>query len=935
MTANNDNGLSLFEVLESLSPEIIVERARQIEVVRAAGPNLSTFHGFEEPLLHATPFEWLAAVIARARGTIAFDRLDRVFLPTPPSWVDPTFGPAYYQVHHRSERVLAPPLWPFGHDLPVADHTSTSQTRWFTHGLIHTMIGASHGGLRTEWEIMAEARLSEAVAALHWYHLAELGRLGAQDVPLDLTDLRGEDAVRYARLAQRSLEPDFRLRRLEDPLALPIASNAIDMLRYEAWAFRAAMVAGELKEPDETYLGLGEACEYARVHARRLNCSSHARWRDTCLVPGADFAPDWLAFETRVASVVHDLFLRPLETFLEIDDATAHQRRFRTVLADVGLRLCHAEMLESQPSSRFEGVLAAIGEHRRSAKPVEAAKVWCDIVEATDGANAGGQVPTDSLLALGYAPVPGQAEAPLSRGARVKARLARAWRWHAVMGSTLTAMPPVVERSLDLPMSRWWLENLVQASETLARDGAVTWEGWGYLGWLTVAASLWRDGQAIDPSRRWHDRLARRTLPDDPATWHRFEILWNPYLQRVPMPFDARWDEEQRLVPGASPPQRFKPRAAHAIWYCLIGQGRDGPVYLPLTTRLNALVQRLKRPARLDAVARAPDFGPDFLRAAVASEAVLLVERPPFDLPERPLDVLEIAMAAAGSVDQRREDEGPWQDEAQAEAYVWFCNRSSLYRDTSEALCDAADIPSDGRIGELGFGTGETTRAILRRLSDAGRVVGVDPALRMVSSIFDHVSDHRARFLPGASRALLHLAVTDRPFDRVIANSSLTLARSIADECAHVFAMLRPGGLFAFSIPAEYLGMVDHMTTPEMIRASTAIAEARAELGLKPPPATPSVDPALGSLDAMNAMLERCGFATIRHVVYKRPWPAAEYFDWLSMPVVRKGMVSSGDADRSGDLIEAARARIEPELRLETAWCLIVATRPDSGASNP
>ncbi len=928
----------LDEVLASLTPERILARAREIEAARAGAavlPDLVAHFGIDEPSAWVTPFEWLVGLIAVRHGVIAFDRLDRAFLPTPEAWVDPAFGPAYYRVTRRAEALAAPPLWPFAMDLPVADFTTTSPAKWLSHGLVHTLIGARHAAHPTEWELMAEARLSEALAAVHWYNLAELGRLGAGDLPMDLTDLRGEDAVRYAAAAARAHDPASRLARLDEETALAIADNALAILHYELAAWRRAVLVGELLEPEGTYLGLGEACEYARVHRRRLACPSHARWRDHCITPGVDDADSAESFERRVAAVAADLGETPVADLLAAA-ADGRTLRLRRVLQDIGHRLCHAEALEAGPG-RFDAALGAIAAALRDGPPAEPGAVLDAVGEAVVAAAGDGPVQASQLLALGYAPLPlghGPEPAPF-REARRKARLGRAFAWHPAIGTALAHLPLVLDRALDLPARRLWFEATAVDTEDLAREGALSWEAWGYLGWLTVATAMWRDGDAVAPATRWHFRLSHRKVPADPAVWKDYELVWNPYVQRIPTPYDPAWETSIRVRSAAdvAPGARFKPRSASAIWYCLIGTGWEGPLHIPLTTRLNALVQRLKRVARLDDVLAGRDFDVPFIDAALADGAVLLVHRPALEIPERPLDPLEVAMAAAASVEQRREEEGPWADAEQLEAYAAFCARWPLYRDASEALCEAVGIAEGDRVAELGFGTGETTRAILLRLGPSGRVVAADPALRVVSAVFDHVDDPRARFLPGAARALLHVAATQAPFDRVVANSSIHLAADIPDELAHCFRMLRPGGRLAVSMPAEYLGYSDHLTTEGMVEVIAAIEAARADLGLAHPtvPGRPP-SPALGSEAAMRAILERCGFVNVRVEVWRRSMPVDEHFDWLAMPVVRKGMVAAGDTDASASLIQQARARLRDDLSLETVWALIIAECPAEAA---
>ncbi|MFO0748735.1 MAG: hypothetical protein U1F43_24190 [Myxococcota bacterium] len=210
----------------------------------------------------------------------------------PPAWVHPEVGPAYYRTRRGPEAFVAAALWPFNQDSVVADYDSSLPAKWWSHGLVHALVGFGYWPGVSEWEVMHMARLSEAVAAVHWYNLAELGRLTAADVPIDLTDLRGHDAERYASLEREARRALSRREKLEDPSAARIAENALETLRYETFAYRGGMWDGDLLEPDDAYyLGLGEAADYAKVNFPRLMSVAHARWRRPASCPSATTRP--------------------------------------------------------------------------------------------------------------------------------------------------------------------------------------------------------------------------------------------------------------------------------------------------------------------------------------------------------------------------------------------------------------------------------------------------------------------------------------------------------------------------------------------------------------------------------------------------------------------------------------------------------------------
>jgi ubiquinone/menaquinone biosynthesis C-methylase UbiE len=908
---------SLTDLAAALTPEIILAGARRIESWRSEGAEseLDTWLGFGVPGAWTTPFMLQAGRLARAAGLVAFDRLERAFLPVPPAWVHPEIGPSGYATRLGHERLHAPPLWPFAIDAPMADfQTANLPPKWLSHSLVHALVGFGHWPGLTEWQLMHLARLSEVTASLHWYWLSELGRFDHRGLAIDLSELRGNDAAMYTLLEEDARSPENRKQRLSEETSRIIAENALEILGYEIYAYRQGMYEGDLVEPQDSYLGLGEAAEYAKTHLPRLRSASFERYLEHCCVPGRDYAATPEAFEARAA--------RALASLIDgLPSAHAdHKARARRTLQDVGWRLCHIAAHEDRPPVDLPRVADALARLDGADDPDAV------VAEAVAGLEDSARA---LALALGYSPVADPAREPsVSREARATAVVSRAFATHPALGAALDGMRPVARRLLDGPRRGSLVAQVLPVAERAAQEDAIPWLGYAYLGWLQVAEHAWGDSSPANLEKRWHYRIARRTLPDDPSTFDAYEVAWNPYVKRYPLPFDATWNDALRKTPlGEAKPFRGKPTTN--VSYCYLGAGRHGPLYLPLVPRLAALIASLKVPRRLSELVQNPDFGLEFLRAAVAEEAVLLFHKPAFSRPERAIDLFEVAMEAAAGLDQQVEPPGPWNEPAQAEAYARFCASSGHYRESSAALCDAVGFAPDARVGELGFGTGETSREILRRLGPEGRLVAVDSAVLM----HEHVQtqpelgqDPRARFAAGGARALAWNTAHEAPFDCVLGNACIWLAPDMALAVEVLARATREGGKLGLSIPAEYLGYTSHVATDEAIAVATALDAARRDLGLAPPraPLTTPAD-ALGSTERFRQMLEAAGWRDVAFLVWERPWPASEYLDWLGMPVVSENL--SDAPTRAPELIAALRARVEPTLPLVAAWYLITAVR--------
>lgn len=905
----------------------------------AAEALLTRHHGFTVDGLATTPFMHQASVAAREAGFFSMNRLERDFLPYAPAWRHPELSIDFTSVKRGPERIIAPALWPFAQDCPVADFQVNLAPKWWSHGLVHALVGFAWWPGFDEWALMHTSRLSEAVAALHWYWLAELGRMHPHGADIDLSELRGDEGARYAQLEFDARDPAVRRERLMLPLSEHIGDNGLETLNYETFCYRQAMAEGVLVEPTDRYLGFGEACEYARVHIGRVRSASFSRWLEHCALPGLDYATTPEAFERRAAVALRAV----LTPAAPSPDARA--RRAVRVLQDLGQRVCHAAELLGRPSDGFAPAIAAIADglarlrgHDGAEASSQAANDAADDVvagalEAVIAGFRGAPAPirVDQVLALGYRPTDDPEREPLiSAAIRGEAAIARAWAVGAPLGTAFEAMRPAVRRVIQGPRGSDLLAELRAGAEAAAAAEALSHLGEAYVGWLQYAQTLWSRFDGADPAaeRRWRYRLARTRLPADPATFSRFVIERNPYLTRLPLPFDAAWNEAFVLAPrGEVAP--FEPRPGTGINYVLAGPGRERPVYAPVSPRLSGLLIKLKAPKRLDALLAMREVDERALAEAVERELVLCFEKPFFEMAEETDDPFEMMLRAAEEEPVVDEPVGAWQEERMAAAYEAFCARSTLYHDVSRALVAALDPAPDARVAELGVGTGVTSRAVLERLGQGGRLVGVDPAPRMAGRARELTPDERAHFIVGAGRALAAAAAREGAFDGAVASSSLWLSRSVTGELEALRRALREGGRLAFSIPAEYVGDTAHLGTAEARAVAAALEAARVTTGIGPPApgdAHFGEDPALRSTEALRAALASAGYDGVEITPYRRPWPAAEYLDWLAMPAVIEGMVSEADRGRAGELVAATRAAIPPETPLATVWYLVTAT---------
>ncbi|PIE20194.1 MAG: hypothetical protein CSA66_01160 [Proteobacteria bacterium] len=921
-----DRAPQLSELLEVLDGGRVLDAARAIEAARTPTRegSLAAHHRLAVPGLTTTPLAYQAAAVARERGIVTFDRLERALLPPAPPWVHPEIGPDVYRTALRGDRLHAHDLWPLAQDCPAGDYQLGSAPKRFTDGLVRALVGFGWWGELSEWDVMHMARLSEAVAALHRYWLSELGRLHDDSPTIDLSRPDAHQAAEYLELEEQARDPQVRLARLTDAKARAIADNGLQTLRYEAYAYGYGMAHGVLVEPEPPSLAFGEATEYAKIHHRRLTGPAFERWLSHCLRADVDYATSPQAFDARAAAAVVAL-LTPLSPS---DDVAA--ARADMVLRDLGQRLCHLAALREQASDGLEPQLTAIADGLAAvrgghddpdgvlAEVLE--RLAREVDQPADGPGA------KELLALGYSPMTDPAREPnLAKASRAEALVRRAWAYHPVVGATLEGLKPLAARVVDGARTERLTEELRTHADPAAREAIIDYFAEAWIGWLDFLGYHWGppDGRGnLEP--RWQYRLSRRALPPK-AERSRFVITLNPYLQKLPLPFSARW-VAQLLDEPRGKVQPLRPRNATAVEYAYVGPGRRGPVFLPLTPELRGLTLKLKLPRRLDALIAERDLSAERVARAIEDELVLCFHKPEHEAPEwmhQQTDIIDLA----GVQEQALEPEiDYWSQQRQVEAYERFADRSSLYRASSAELVDRAGVAGAQRIMDLGCGTGLTTAAALAQLGEEGVVIGGDPSKLMLERAKARIDDPRARFIIGGAMELGVAAARDgRPFDTALCNSALWLARDIKREAGRVRNALRDGGLFAFSTPAAFLGHNDHLMTPEFQVFAKAIADVRAAMGHDPEAVPLASDPALGDVDHMREVLNICAFDQVDFQLWSYDWPASEYIDWLSMPVVREGMVPPDARDQSERFIAMLRERLDPDLPLVNRWYMVVA----------
>jgi len=592
-------------------------------------------------------------------------------VPHPASW-----GPAVAV----AARLDGPGVGPL--DAPVGDFGHGDSPKAWSAGLLRALLPIPWWPGMDVWEHAACQRLREAIVALHWYWLGELGR--AYCPRHGVGDLAGARLCADCHaLARETADPDARVARLAGQDAAAVAQNALDVLRFEVDAFDYALTRRELLEPTGRYVELGPALALARREHARVSSETARRWHEEVLRPGVDYAPSAVHFARGVAEVLERL-VEPADAPRggETSPPTAWTgQRARRVLRDLGWRLVtwaaatreRASAAQERGEGGGEDGLAI--EHRDAvehavveiaavlaappAPGLEAATAPSRAAEALSAAAlAVGDGPARVALAVGYAPLPGAsaAEPAAMLAARRAAFAARLEASGSPLAAAVRYAPSVVDTALQRPRSEAPAGDLRAAVEPppLApgadiqriRAAQKVYMRQALFEWLAVAAPQWASppGEAAWQRPWWYELaeppdVLTGVAGDDGGDASRLvaALGWraslrvrpNPVLGGLPAPFDIRWVDD--LLEGRADPAR-EPKYAVRAESVAVGRGRRGPVFVPLTEPRRELLQRLRHTPTVAALLEGGVRWPT-LREAVARELVLCVhQRDPVDL---------------------------------------------------------------------------------------------------------------------------------------------------------------------------------------------------------------------------------------------------------------------------------------------------------------
>jgi SAM-dependent methyltransferase len=258
-----------------------------------------------------------------------------------------------------------------------------------------------------------------------------------------------------------------------------------------------------------------------------------------------------------------------------------------------------------------------------------------------------------------------------------------------------------------------------------------------------------------------------------------------------------------------------------------------------------------------------------------------------------------------------------WDHPDTARYYDEFCAAHPRYRAANESLAWHAGLAPHHRVLDLGAGTGDTSRAALQWLSDAGRIAAWEPASAMRDVGRKRVPD---------SRVLWVDAWPEGTFDRILCGAAIWQMLPLERTLRDLAGRLSTGGALCFNIPSLYLGEPDEpgggsdanlLGLPALLGAASSAVQA---------------DPLPGP-ETIGGILRDCGLQ-LEKWRFRQPLTQQEYRDWLKIPVLTNHWFGQLDAaERARRLARAFRCVDRDSWRWE-AWSGWTAWRPPAQPSN-
>ena len=255
--------------------------------------------------------------------------------------------------------------------------------------------------------------------------------------------------------------------------------------------------------------------------------------------------------------------------------------------------------------------------------------------------------------------------------------------------------------------------------------------------------------------------------------------------------------------------------------------------------------------------------------------------------------------------------DSPWSGWANAEIYDRFVREGRIYRELNRRLVELADVGSARRVLDLACGTGATARACLAVLPPDGGLVGVDGSAEMVAVARERTPDPRARFAVAAAAELA--AAAPGPFDRAVCNAAFWQFPAPAVVLRALAAVLAPGALFVFNLPASRLAGEAAEAHPFQVALSRELGGAGLGERIEP--------------EVLTALFRETGFRLVRRERFVYRGRQLEMMDLMAIPAMLRRTAPDLTSAQRRAALAVARRRSDPEQPVAVPWVFFLTRR--------
>jgi SAM-dependent methyltransferase len=220
-------------------------------------------------------------------------------------------------------------------------------------------------------------------------------------------------------------------------------------------------------------------------------------------------------------------------------------------------------------------------------------------------------------------------------------------------------------------------------------------------------------------------------------------------------------------------------------------------------------------------------------------------------------------------------------------------------------------------------GTGATTREILAVLGPQGRITGVDQSAAMLAVAASSTVDPRVSWIQARAESVdQHVTGT---VDAIQCNSAIWQT-DLAATAKAARAVLKDGGRFAFTVPADLLA--DRVSDGSDDRYPSLLSEMRAiaehDYGWAPPDKGRGRSRRLLTRESICRSLEAAGFDAELVIEVSHLGSAASARAWLSIPIFTRDRLSGLSYAERMRVLDKAYERLGPGQTERGRWVVFV-----------